>query len=389
MSKTSGPPSDNWWIISSGRDTKFAINRPGFEQAITTASEYRVSALGRYLIAPEPITVERRLVGCEVHWKRSSHQRFIPKFIRSLLGMPTDPLPILELTIDAPYAFSNISDKDLYSHIKSVEDKLRSFDGMCQALANIDLSQVAGIVGICQDRAGVRSRLTISGDPKIQLEYVRKYAANDVPIRLERSYIADGLFELQGFDATRWDFGSVHALVCMNHQDTARACVLNEDHTIAFWLDDPKMVGYLQLFEYCLQTNRQMRESLGQCFAGNAAPMRLMFNQALEIDYAKAQLPEIFHEIVKDCDQQVHMTQAIKKSLNRLQLGVSLNSFINQGESDGALCTDVSVLQEVRALEPVREQFPEIFHAVTQQATQGEAGRFYLLDSIRGVDHDI
>lgn len=388
VDRPSESPSNNLWIISSGRFVNFTVDGPGQEKDSATAREYRISALGRYLIAPQPITVKRRLIGCEVHWKTSDGPRLLPKSMISFFKMGTARRPPMTLIIDDRDFYSRLSNENLQAHIKAIEDKLRPYDTFHRALARIDTSRVAGITGICQDRVGARSHLTISGDSVEQLDYVTKHVANEVPVQLKCAQIADGLFELQGFDVTQWDPESTFSLVRMYHNEKAAVCVLNDDHTIAFWLDDPKVIGYLQLFEYCLQTNDRMRESLGRCFSGNAELMRLMFNQALEIDYGQAQLPAIFREIIEGVDKTGQVTRTIKQSLNYHQLGVSLNSLLHRGADDGALCTDISVLQDMRALEPVRKRFPEVFKAVTQRASHSDAGRFYQLESIHGIDYD-
>jgi hypothetical protein len=49
--------------------------------------------------------------------------------------------------------------------------------------------------------------------------------------------------------------------------------------------------------------------------------------------------------------------------------------------------TDISVLHDLRALEPLRKNLPHVYSAVVKQATVSEAGRFYLLDSINGYNN--
>lgn len=382
----SATPSAELRIISPGRHANYAIDMPGTGEVNTAAREYRISALGRYLVAPQSIIVKRRLVGCEIHWKASSGSRFIPQRLRSRMEKKNLHTVPTTLTTEAQDASHRLSDNGLRSHIQQLEEKLRPFDPFQKALARIDASKVETVVGLCKDRIGGKSQLTISGDPVKQLDYVKKNAALDVPVKLARAQISDGLFELQGFDVTQYAPEETYPLVRMRRNGKAAACVLNEDHSVAFWLDDPKVIGYLQLFDYCLQNNRRMRESLGRCLTGGAVPMRLLFNQTLEIDYGKARLPALYREILEENDQESPMARSIKQNLNHHQLGVSLNSILHQG--GGGVCTEISILQEMRALEPIRKQFPDVFNAVTQRAAFSDAGRFYLLDSISGVDHE-
>jgi hypothetical protein len=388
MNFTSATPLANLRIITSGRDTHYTFDINGTGAVDTPVREYRISALGRYLIAPQSITVKRRLVGCDIHWKAPPGSRVVPLFVRSWIGIGEGYREQMTVTTQEQDTSSRLSDDGLRTHIQGIEEKLRPFDPLQKALKHIDTSKVENIVGICKDRIGGRSHLTISGDPAKQLDYMKKNATLNVPVKLARAQISEGLFELQGFDIGQYSPETTYPLVRVRHKGKAAACVLNDDQSVAFWLDDPKVIGYLQLFDYCLQNNRKMRESLGRCLTGSAVPMRLLFNQALEIDYGKARLPALYQEILDESDKTSHMAHSIKQSLNHHQLGVSLNSILHQDVDGGGVCTEISILQEMRALEPIRKRFPEVFNAVTQRAALSDAGQFYLLDSISGVDHE-
>jgi hypothetical protein len=367
----------------------YAIEMPGVDKVNMAAREYRISALGRYLVAPQSIIVKRRLVGCDIHWKASTGSRMVPRFVRSWLGIKDSGHEQTTLTSEARNTSHRFLDDGLRKHLSGIEAKLRPFDPLQKALTRIDPLKVENIVGICKDRMGARSHLTISGDPVKQLDYIKKNTGRNVPVKLAQAQISDGLFELQGFNVSQHAMEETYPLVRMLHNGKVMACVLNEDHCVDFWLDDPKVIGYLQLFDYCLQNNLRMRESLGRCLTGGAVAMRLLFNQALEIDYGKAQLPAFYREILEESDRTSYVARSIKQRLNHHQLGVSLNSILHQDIDGGGVCTEISILQEMRALEPIRERFPDVFNAVTRRAALSDAGRFYLLDSISGVDHDI
>jgi hypothetical protein len=49
--------------------------------------------------------------------------------------------------------------------------------------------------------------------------------------------------------------------------------------------------------------------------------------------------------------------------------------------------TDISVLHDLRALEPLRKNLPHVYSAVVKRAVISEAGKFYLLDSINGYSN--
>jgi hypothetical protein len=164
--------------------------------------------------------------------------------------------------------------------------------------------------------------------------------------------------------------------------------VLNEDHTIAFWLEDVKLVNYLQLFEYCIQHNPHMRESLIRCIQGKAAGLRLMVNPRLEIDYSRAPLPAVFQEAMGRTRPADFNDRLIKQNLNLYQVGVSFNAMTLEESGRRELCTHISILQNLRALEPIKDQLPDLFAEMAKRAADSEEGRFYLLESVSGAHHE-
>ena len=56
-------------------------------------------------------------------------------------------------------------------------------------------------------------------------------------------------------------------------------------------------------------------------------------------------------------------------------------------EQDDRMFTHISVLHDVRALEPLRKNLPLVYSELEKRAILTEAGKFYLLDSINGTSH--
>jgi hypothetical protein len=74
--------------------------------------------------------------------------------------------------------------------------------------------------------------------------------------------------------------------------------------------------------------------------------------------------------------------------LNYLQIGISFN-YIPQPESAADnMITLISVLHDLRALELLRKNLPQVYHEIEKRGSVSEAGRFYLLDSIEGFNND-
>ncbi|MGD9123335.1 MAG: hypothetical protein PVG59_21825, partial [Desulfobacterales bacterium] len=56
------------WVISEGRESQFDLSQ--IDAGIDNASvrEYQISDFGCYLLNPQPIEIEKRLIGCEIHY---------------------------------------------------------------------------------------------------------------------------------------------------------------------------------------------------------------------------------------------------------------------------------------------------------------------------------
>ncbi|MDY6842770.1 MAG: hypothetical protein SVW57_01575, partial [Thermodesulfobacteriota bacterium] len=48
------------------------------------------------------------------------------------------------------------------------------------------------------------------------------------------------------------------------------------------------------------------------------------------------------------------------------------------------LFTNISVMHDFRALEPIKSELPLLYSEIDKMTSVSEAGKFYLLDSIRG-----
>lgn len=382
------PNLENVWIVSPPRMARFAFDHPGLKTAPTTAREYRISAIGHYLISPAAFHVRKRLAGCEIHWNVSPLIRWAQPLLKLMGKQDAGRRPFLSLTMDFPRPAVSPADPNLRQHLDRLYDGLHPFESFHQTLEKINPSQVAYAAGICEEDAGYRSPIAIDGNPEEQLDFIQRHVGREIDVRLKQAHIADGLFEMKGFDFIHFDPRTHYRLISFVHDGVSKACVLNDDHTIAFWVDDVKLVNYLQLFEYCIQHNQRMRESLNHCIQGKAAALRLMFNHHLEIDYSRAPLPPVFQEAIGGTRLADHSDRLIKQNLNLYQIGVSFNAMALQAGGRSELCTHISILQNLRALEPIKDRLPSLFAEMARRAAQSEEGQYYLLDSICGAHHE-
>ena len=169
----------------------------------------------------------------------------------------------------------------------------------------------------------------------------------------------------------------------------AAACVAEEPHAPAFWVRDVHLIRYLQLLEQSIRTNPNFRESMTRCIQGKAVPMRLMYNHSLEVDYSRAELPRLFREVCDAHNLSRTERDVVKSSLNQMQLGISFHYIARTDGKEDKMVTDISILQEVRALESIRRDLPRLYPEIAKRTAASEAGKYYLLDAIRGYRDDV
>ena len=143
----------------------------------------------------------------------------------------------------------------------------------------------------------------------------------------------------------------------------------------------------MHLLEQSLKSNPSLNEAFSLCLEGQATPVKLFFNKKLEIDYSKAAFPEIYQDVFKTLNVELTKKNLVQPILNHLQIGISLSYVLLSECRQDKMHTDISVLHDLRALEPLRKNLPHVYSAVVERAMISEAGRFYLLDTINGYSN--
>ena len=172
--------------------------------------------------------------------------------------------------------------------------------------------------------------------------------------------------------------------ISYNNDGDPKACVLTDHNQIVFHLDDLHLIKQMLLLEQVLKANSSLKKAFNMCIEGRATAIKLFFNKKLEIDYSKTALPAVYQDLLKELDVRFDQRNLIKPVLNYLQTGISLNYMLPTDCQEDRMLTNISVLHDFRALEPLRKNLPSVYSAMLKQAFNSEAGRYYLLDSING-----
>ncbi len=372
------------WVITAGQPVRLDPTEFDPEAEKSLVKEYRISEIGRYLLNPGPIEIRKRLVGCEAHSLPTLLSRVmqrLPVWGKARRRKPEVLLSGFKLKLPT------FRDPDLDAHFKKMVDELRGFDPFAKKLARLEPRRLSQLIGICEDIGGGYSYLKLQGSADEKIRYLSSHAGRTVRVTIHRALVSDGLFELRAYPATGFHADHSYRLYAYSRDGQPAACVLTSLGNLEYRLADPPAVKYLSLLEHVLSSSPDFRQCFDACFAGPFRPVRLFFNRQLEVDYSKANLPEVYRNVFRSSETALSSRHLVKPVLNYLQVAVSLSYLPPPDSADQRLFTHICILHDLRALEPLRKSLPAVYAEMSQRAFSSEAGRYYVLDSITGTTH--
>ena len=155
-----------------------------------------------------------------------------------------------------------------------------------------------------------------------------------------------------------------------------------------YWVDDINLINQMHLLEHSIKANPKFNNSLTLCTRGDAKPLRLLFKKHLEIDYTKSPLPALYKNLFDAYGVATSKKNAVMQSLQNSQFGILFNYVPVSTAGEKKLFTNVSVMHDVSALDTIKEELPELYSMINKMAFVSEAGKYYLLDSIRGYSNE-
>ncbi len=163
---------------------------------------------------------------------------------------------------------------------------------------------------------------------------------------------------------------------------------MNSNNKVDFALDDAELIKYMLLLEQSLKADANLKNAFDLCIRNQASPFKLFLNKQFEVDYSKSPFPEIYRHILKANNIDPNQQNLIRPALNYLQIGISFNYIPQSNGAEEKMMTLISVLHDLRALDLLRKNLPRVYDEISKYVSVSEAGKFYLLDSIEGFNHD-
>lgn len=380
---------DYIWLIADARLVKSPQSELYPQARADVATEYMISDLGRYMLNPSPIEIPKKLTGCEIHFIQPLASR-IKKKARHLFvknknaAAEKEAIPPRKVMAQQPIELPSNKDEHFSAHVCHINDILRAYDPLPKALSKCDESQILDIIGICEDMDGGCSSLNIRGNTADKIAYMNQFFGQKVGVILNSTHVSNGLFEMRGFDFKSYDPHRSYKLVKFIENGMPKAHVIGPDNKVDFVVGNYTLISYLQILDQAIRENPRFRDSLYQCMTGRATPLKILFNKEFEIDYSKTALPKVYQDIFDNCQVGSTERDVVTSSLNHLQFGIAFSYVPESDSGKNKLYTQISVMHNVRAIEPLKDELPQLYSEINKRATFSEAGHFYLLDSIRG-----
>lgn len=375
------------WLITNGRPSETIPNDFNGLKISGSFREYLISDFARYLLYPGPITIEDRLVGANIRQRKPAARALADYFLKRFKMTDTDETDELHeyIMADTTSERMEFNDNELNIHFNKITSLLRPYNPLIKHLARLEPGKISDITGICEDIAGNRYRLDLHGDVKDKMSYILAHLSSNVKITLKRAHISEGLFELRAFDFKSFVPSSSSRLLSFQSNGDHTYAVAGTHEKPGFIVEDPRVVSYLHLLEQSIITNPELSHSLDLCLNGDAEPFKLYFSNRLEFAYSNNHLPRIFRKEFDVNNMGSDEKERLATILNSQQNVVSFNYVPTSSSGDDKMFTNISVMHDFRALEPIRKNLPRLYSEINERVHISEAGALYLLDAIGGT----
>jgi len=369
------------WIISSipKRDGVSQIS----EIIGADVSEYRISDLAQYLLNPDPVVLEERVIGCKIIYK--TRGTGISGLLKRIFKKKDTTYPqIEEMITPMKTPDPEFEDQHLNHHLRKILSIIRPFDPVRKNLSSIDLNSIEDIIPLCEDISKNRHAIDLKGSLREKANYVLDNLCRYVRVSFNRSYLMNGLFELRGYDFSSFDPEKYYKIIKVREGTGYRFCVMSPEGRTLYWIDDNNLVNYLHIFQQAIDEDPSMKEAIHLCMRGEAIALKLFFSRQQDKSYSERYLPRIYRDLLNNLNLRPDELRNITDILNNNQNIVSFNYILTKGALRNKLFTTVSIMHDIRALEPIKHKLPEIYNRIEEIARPSDVGRLYLLDSLRG-----
>lgn len=381
----------NIWIISEGRNVNLELSGICEQPVQGLVTEYAVSELAKYLLSPNSISVEEKVIGCHVRYKELCSG--ISGFLRNKFfwnkNTSHDGITFShdEIISASRIGTPSFQDEDLNKHFIKLNELLGPFDPAKKKINGLNSEKIEDVTAVCEDLGGNRYQLNLQGKVSDKINFVLDSISKKVKVVFNRAYLSKGLFEMRGFHFPLFNPHTYYRLIKFVQNNQPRYCILNSDYQLEYWVGNHELISFMHLFEQSIRTDPKLQEALSLCTKGKAKPLKLFFSNKLDQNYNEKYLPVTYRKVLDMYEMTLVEKAAVANMLNSHQSVVSFNYVPKSEVGRQRLCINISVLHDMKALEPIRSKMPQLYSEINKKAPSSDIGRLYLLDSMKGFQY--
>jgi hypothetical protein len=385
--KKDGIAADSIWVVSDGGTVNQDLSSLCGEAILGSVKEYLISDIAYYLLNPNPITLEEKVVGCRVKYSKP-RSGIIRRFFKKIRLMKDDaaetgPLEEDEIVSNSKIGAPSFEDEKLNKHLLKIIAQLRPFDPLQKRLSSLDSDKISNVTAICEEIGGNRYPLNLKGTVEEKIHFVAKSISKKAKVVFNKAYLLNGLFEMRGYRCESFESDRHYKLIRFEGTNSSRYCVLNHNYKFEYWVNDIHLINYMHILGQALKSDPKLREALMLCINGNAKPLKLFFSKQLDQKYSDVYLPMTYRQVFNTLNIGQPERETVTNILNNNQIIVFFSYAPPTEVSNRKMCTNISVMHDVKALEPIKDQLPQVYAEISKKTSVSDAGRLYLLDSIR------
>ncbi len=372
------------WVISESRLVQLNLSKICDEPVKGSISECKISGMARYLLNPNPITLEEEVIGCKVYYNQTTSGviRYLSRKM-TFSGKDTPQEDSEEIISSLKTGYELFKDRNLNKQFEKIIGLLNPFDPVKKKLTSIDKNNIRDIKAICQDIGKNHHEIDLKGTVDDKVKYILTFLSKTIKINVNNIYLTNGLFDVRGLHLDSLDIS--HRLISFSTQKNQKKYyVLNADYQTEFEVKDSSLLNYLYLLEHSVKADPNLVEAITLCSGGNGKPLKLFFSDRAEQNYSVSKLPKIYRQMLLDHKIGIKEKEILTNLLNKSRNIVAFNYVPTSGTGNRKLYTNISVLHDLKALEPIKEKLPELYLEINKKSSVSVGGTFYLLDSMRG-----
>ncbi|MCG8473290.1 MAG: hypothetical protein MI742_15725 [Desulfobacterales bacterium] len=378
--------NSKFWVISNGRN--ITIKEKDGDETHHAVREYKISQFGYYLVSPAMIEVKDRLVGTRVTVGTHSLKNRLHHLFSGKKATPDTPFEEVTLYSSFQPKSTSAGDSHFSKHINNLFTKLAPYDPFQKQLKELAQEQIMDVTGICRDIADNRYKLDLHGTVNEKLEYVAKNIGTPVHINMKCAHLTKGLFELRAFDFKAFDSSHEITLYSFLKKGVPTFYVSPHQGAEGFFIEEPALFYCLHILQQSLEVNSDLKDLFGACVDGTLHPFKLFFSKQLEFQYSREHLPLLIRQELRHTMMNDQEIGTIADLLNDCQRVVSFNYVPNAVKGREKMLTNISVMHDFKALEPLKKNHPDLYNRISLKAPTTEVGKLYLLDTIKGSTDD-